>query len=171
MAAGEIGRNKNVIAIFHGGGGPSSLELVWSTEAPPPHRVSLARVVFVSEFLRKPQQVRQLWQRHKLADGLFTTCWDEEPCLSSSATMIFRNRSLMAAALCLLGLIIFLLAQAHTYAFTSLFNASTLRHTVQAPLIPLTTHIVLFKFKDNVTPGTLKDVNDLSLAEQSNPRC
>ncbi|KAK7181564.1 hypothetical protein DPSP01_008962 [Paraphaeosphaeria sporulosa] len=72
--------------------------------------------------------------------------------------MIFRNRSLMGAALCLLVLIIFLLAQAHEGSFASILATSSLKKSPQAALTQLTTHIVLFKFKDGVAPADLKDV-------------
>ncbi|KAL5378741.1 hypothetical protein DPSP01_008962 [Paraphaeosphaeria sporulosa] len=82
------------------------------------------------------------------------------------AAMIFRNRSLMGAALCLLVLIIFLLAQAHEGSFASILATSSLKKSPQAALTQLTTHIVLFKFKDGVAPADLKDVKTLHLKQR-----
>lgn len=76
--------------------------------------------------------------------------------------MIFRNRSLMGAAMCLLLLIIFLLAQANKGSFASILTTSPLKDRPQAALTQLTTHIVLFKFKDGVASADLKDVRDLA---------
>lgn len=68
----------------------------------------------------------------------------------------------MGAALCLLALIIFLLAQAHRGYFASVLATSSFKESPHAALTQLTTHIVLFKFKDNVASVDLKDVKDLA---------
>ncbi|KAF2441661.1 dabb-domain-containing protein [Karstenula rhodostoma CBS 690.94] len=64
----------------------------------------------------------------------------------------------MGAALCLLVLIIFLLAKAHQGSFASIFATSSFKESPQAALTQLTTHIVLFKFKDGVASADLKDI-------------
>ncbi|KAF9738768.1 hypothetical protein PMIN06_010498 [Paraphaeosphaeria minitans] len=72
--------------------------------------------------------------------------------------MIFRNRSLIGAAMCLLALIVFLLAQVHKGSFASILTTTSFMESPQAALTQLTTHIVLFKFKDGIASADLKDI-------------
>ncbi|KAF1976009.1 dabb-domain-containing protein [Bimuria novae-zelandiae CBS 107.79] len=71
---------------------------------------------------------------------------------------MFRSRSLVGAALGLLALFIFLLTHARTSTFGSILHTSSFDRNPQVAASPSTTHIVLFKFHDNVTPGNLKDI-------------
>jgi hypothetical protein len=69
--------------------------------------------------------------------------------------MIFRSRSLVGAAMCLLALIVFLLI--HT-----IFDTPSFMGRPQVAVTQLTTHIDLFKFNDSVTFANLKDIEDLA---------